>query len=374
MNVVTQMFRSFFRADTAEIAIKPMDGALAPNDKLDSLERVIIDGGDGPDDVAEDGEGGLLVSCGDKVLKLSAGGKVNEFVHCEGVVSALCSTSDGCFVVGIDGWGLIYFDRFGKELARCREASAPTCWSITALADDLNGGVFFAVGSRLRGASDWLKDLFERNVEGYVGHWDLRSNSLPSITVAKLAWPSGLLVEIDKGGRRKLIVTEGWTHDIWRYEVERNSVVGGQRLIRNMVGYPARISPAYGGGYWLALFARRTQLVELVLKEDAFRSAMMKSLAPELWIGPALRSTGDHREPLQMGGIRALGVRKAWAPPRSCGLVVRLSHDGEILESLQSRVGGHAHGVVAAREFGDRLVITSRGGRELLFQPLVEAK
>ena len=58
---------------------------------------------------------------------------------------------------------------------------------------------------------------------------------------------------------------------------------------------------------------------------------------------------------------------KPWAPPRSYGLLVRIDEDGEAVESLHSRVGGRHHGITAARDTAQGLVIVSRGsGRVLL--------
>ena len=54
--------------------------------------------------------------------------------------------------------------------------------------------------------------------------------------------------------------------------------------------YPSRLVAAAGGGFWLTAFAARTQLVEFVLRETAFRRRMMKEIAPEHWIAPRLRS------------------------------------------------------------------------------------
>lgn len=141
-------------------------------------------------------------------------------------------------------------------------------------------------------------------------------------------------------------------------------------LIDNMPGYPARIAPAAGGGHWLAVFAMRTQLIELVLREAQFRREMMRSVEPELWIRPALKTTGSYLEPLQGGGIKKLGIRKPWAPPRSYGLVVRLDASCEPVFSLHSRVDGSNHGVMAAREIGNRLFVAAKGNDRLLVDRL----
>jgi hypothetical protein len=107
--------------------------------------------------------------------------------------------------------------------------------------------------------------------------------------------------------------------------------------------------------------------VEFVLREDDFREEMMRTIPKQYWVAPALATGGDCLEPMQFGGIKALGIQKPWAPPHSYGLVARLDRNGEPVESLHSRVGGRYHGVTAAIEAAQGLVVVSKGsGRVLL--------
>ncbi len=96
-------------------------------------------------------------------------------------------------------------------------------------------------------------------------------------------------------------------------------------------GYPSRMAPARGGGFWLSCFVRRTQLVEFVLREPAYRRRMMAEIDPRYWIAPALSSGASFLEPLQGAGVKQMGVLKPWAPPRSYGLVLRIGADGRVL-------------------------------------------
>jgi hypothetical protein len=93
---------------------------------------------------------------------------------------------------------------------------------------------------------------------------------------------------------------------------------------------------------------------------------MMRTIPPDYWIAPALATSGSALEPMQSGAIKALGIQKPWAPPRSYGLVARINDDGDTVESLHSRVGGHYHGITSARDAAQGLVIASRGAGRLL--------
>ena len=65
-----------------------------------------------------------------------------------------------------------------------------------------------------------------------------------------------------------------------------------------------------------------------------------------------------------------MGVVKPWAPPRSYGLVIRLSASGTPLYALHSRVDGVNHGIVAAVEMNGALFAIAKGPGRLLRVPL----
>jgi hypothetical protein len=61
-----------------------------------------------------------------------------------------------------------------------------------------------------------------------------------------------------------------------------------------------------------------------------------------------------------------MGVLKPWAPPRSYGLVLHVSANGRILQSLHSQVDGRHHGITAIAEHGGMLLAASKGSGRLL--------
>ena len=185
----------------------------------------------------------------------------------------------------------------------------------------------------------------------------------PHVLLDRLAYPHGVALSHDG---TQLWFTESWSHRVSRAPIDGSGIGRPEIVIRNLPGYPARLGKAESG-FWLSIFARRTHLIELVLREDEFRAEMMRTIEPALWIAPALVSTGHYLEPMQMGNIKALGIHKPWAPPRSYGLIALIDEQGDAIDSLHSRVGGRYHGVTAASETKQGLVIVSKGhGRVLL--------
>jgi hypothetical protein len=141
-------------------------------------------------------------------------------------------------------------------------------------------------------------------------------------------------------------------------------------VLSHLPVYPSRISPAQGGGWWLTAFIARTQLVEFVLREPAYRKRMMAEIDPEYWIVPRLKSGRSFKEPMQGAHLKAMGVVKPWAPPRSYGLIIRLDASCKPLFSLHSRVDGFNHGIVSAVESRNWLYMIAKGPRRVLRLPL----
>jgi hypothetical protein len=130
--------------------------------------------------------------------------------------------------------------------------------------------------------------------------------------------------------------------------------------LADLPGYPGRIAAAEGG-YWLALFAPRSQLVELVLREPRYRRRMLAEVPQPYWIAPRLRSGRSFYEPLQGGGVKHLGILKPWAPAMSAGLCVRLDVGFQPTASLHSRADGHTHGITGVVERGETVYAAARG-------------
>ena len=98
----------------------------------------------------------------------------------------------------------------------------------------------------------------------------------------------------------------------------------------------------------------RTHLIEFVLREDDYREEMMRTIAPPLWVGPALPAGEDCHEPMQFGRVKALGHSEALGAAALLRPAGALDDEGDAVQSLHSRVGGHYHGITAACETAHR--------------------
>ena len=141
-------------------------------------------------------------------------------------------------------------------------------------------------------------------------------------------------------------------------------------MLDEIPGYPGRIRRRPTGGFWLAIFAPRSPLIEFVLREPGYRKSMLAELAPEHWIAPSYISGRSFHEPLQGGALKQMGILKPWAPTRSYGLVVEIDADFIPQRSFHSRSGGKRHGITSALEHEGTLWLISRGCCEVLAMPL----
>jgi sugar lactone lactonase YvrE len=365
-------FLTYLRRDLEQIffkdrdphAIPSMDGAFSPNDRLEQA-MTIGEPLPGADAVAEAPDGAICVSAGNKVWRLGGTGYRDRtaFAEFDGGVGALAFHPDGRLLACTER-GLVAMDGSGRRSVLA-EAEGEALQCLTAVAVAAEGTIFVSDGSTLHPAADWCVDLMEHNARGRI------VCCRPSLDNARvllsgLNYPGGLVV----GPDGYLWFTESFGHCLGRARIAAPGIIGApEMVIRNMPGYPSRLALAAGGGFWLSLFGVRTHLVEFVLREDDFRNEMMRTVPPAYWIAPIISSTRDCLEPLQLGGLRALGIEKPWAPPRSYGLLARLDADGEVVETLHSRVGGKNHGITSVIETAQGVVIVSKGsGRVLLHQ------
>lgn len=341
---VMRLIDGFFGRGEAAVTVPPLDGAMLPNRALDdaALRVPVADA-----DCLAAADGRLYLSAGCDVLAERDGLFVTHR-RFDTAVAALAPFAGGLAVALEDGALHVEGGRFGGA----RIDTGLRC--ITAIAAE-GEAILVANGSDHHGPVAWQRDLLERGVSGSL--WRIAVGTGTSERIAAgLAWPAGVTVD-DLG----VVVSEAWRHRIVR--------PGGAVLHGDLPGYPGRLA-AGSGGYWMAMFAPRSQLVEFVLREPAFRRRMMAEVPEPYWIAPKLRAGRSFYESLQGGGVKQLGILKPWAPTMSAGFCVRLDKGFQPRASLQSRADGTTHGVTSAIEHAGALWAAARGDGVVVRIPL----
>jgi len=358
MTIWSRFAKWFGRSEDDALSIPPLDGKLKPNSRLDAAERLLhlpqID------NLALDGAR-LICSSGDTLFSVDpAGWQTAPIRRFEGHITAVAVSPGGVLAVGVEGRGLEISTGGAWHSRNLGDANG----CITAALFRSENELLATAGSRHHPWTEWKRDLMSRGASGGVVSVNIASGEA-RVVRDSLAFPYG--IEIAANG--ELIVSESWRHRL----LAMPPAGGVARVVLGeLPAYPARISPASDGGFWLALFAPRRQLTELVLREDDYRREMMATIAQESWIGPVFRDHANGDQPLQSGSVRQMGIMKPWAPSRSYGLVVHLDAQLQPVSSYHSRADGHMHGIASILEWDGHLYIAARGAGALLRLPLEE--
>lgn len=356
IGAVRRAWDNFRGSGEAAVTVPPMDGALRPNRLLE--EAPVVANVESPDDIAHDGKG-VVFSSGSRLFRLGAAG-AETIADLGSEITAIAATPQGRMAAALAGGSIALIEpgdrRYSIDGLGDRPASC-----VTALAFGPEGELFVAQGSSKRSPAEWKRDLMERRSDGTV--WRISADDTRQTCVAStLGWPLGIAVAPD--GR--LVISESWKHRLV-------AVTAGRRpepVLADLPGYPARIHRAPGGGYWLAIFAPRNQIIEFVQRESAFLTRMFEEVDEAYWVAPTLKPSQTFLEPLQGGAQKHLGMLKPWAPTRSYGLAVRLDESFRPVASYHSRADGNRHGVLTCLPDDGRLLVASKGGDAIVAVPL----
>lgn len=343
--------QNFLGRGDATITVPSFDGALKPNQALERAETLFE--AQAPEDLASDGAA-LYLADGPKLQRIEGGARVpvREF---EAAITALAFLPGGRLAVALAGREVrVYAQVDAAQPQAVFSGDGLRC--VNALAAAGPDALYASDGSAAHDPGQWVWDLMERGRTGRLLRLDIASRRV-DVLAKGLRYAFGVAAMGDSA-----LVAESWRHRL--LAVDPKGAV--RPVLANLPVYPSRLAPASGGGWWLTAFTARTQLVEFVLREPAYRRRMMKEIAPEHWVAPRLGSGVSFKEPMQGAHLKTMGVVKPWAPPRSYGLVIRLDAQGQPLFSLQSRVDGVNHGIVAALEHDGFLYLIAKGPRRVL--------
>ncbi|TIR27818.1 MAG: strictosidine synthase [Mesorhizobium sp.] len=337
------------------ITVPVMDGALKPNNLLEQVSGI---------GTLKDADNLLiagnlvLASSGRSLVEIGNDGSVATRATYEADITFLAASAGGAIAVGLDGQGIAIAGgpHNGKRLPANIGNQRLNCPTAGVFVDE--DMLVVCNGSGACPVGEWARDLLELGRSGSVLKIDIASQNA-SVIQGGLGYPSGVCI----AGRDRVAVSEAWRHRLLTVGI------GGEDRatpLADLPAYPGRVCPSDHGGYWLTMFAVRSQLQEFVLREKRYKREMMETVAPEYWIAPTLSSGHSFKEPLQAGGVIRLGIHKPWAPARSYGLVVRLDDQFQPIWSAHSRADGKRHGITSCVEQAGRLLITSKGCGEII--------
>lgn len=348
MGPLKRAWDNFRGAGASAVTVPSMDGALRPNRLLEEAPEIL--NLEAPDDIVTDGRM-AYIAAGNQVMRLDLASRQCDLAfRYDATITALALSPSGMLAVALADDRIVFEYR--------QAATVPVKLAcVTAMTFISEIELAVTQGSATRDVNAWKHDLMQRSATGSVYRIDLRSGDIKRLAEG-LGWPYGLVQMAD--GR--LVVSESWKNRL----VAIDEGAGTRVVLGDLPGYPARLSRAVSGGYWLSVFAPRNQIIEFIQREPDFLRRMMNEIDPAYWAAPSLKPSSTFLEPLQGGAQKHFGQLKPWAPSRSYGLIVRLDRNFRPTAGFHSRADGRHHGVTSAVETQHGVLVASKGGDTVL--------
>lgn len=329
------------------IAVPVMDGPLHPNNRLEEA-KAVFNAPDLDNLIALDGQ--VWFSSGPRLMHLSGDAAEPDLVvKLDASITCLAASQAGALAIGLDGVGLLL--RGGAhDDKRIETLQGQALICPTAAVFDGEDTLIVTLGTKDTRHADWKRDLMAFGKTGSVWRIDLVTGKGTPLAQG-LAYPYGVC--LTESG---IAVSEAWAYRV--VLIEDGKV---RPVLTDLPGYPSRLIPAPQGGYALAVFAPRNQLVEFVLREPEFLQAMTTQVHPDYWIAPKLMWGEGFKEPMQGAALKTMGIIKPWAPTWSYGLVIVLDDAFQPVEAFHSRADGSRHGVTSLCTHAGRIVAGAKG-------------
>jgi sugar lactone lactonase YvrE len=291
-------------------------GDYAPNDILDEIEPASLDGFTGPEDAAFGRDGLLYLATHEGVIVTfdPASGDVSEFAVTSGRPLGVEFGRNGTLYVADAYRGLLGIARDGTVTVLADEVDGD---SPIAYADDLDiapdGSVYFTDASTKFGAEESggtlagsFLDLMEHGEHGRVLRYDPASDET-TIVLEGLSFANGLAMTAS--GAHFLVVETG---DYSITKVALDGSTPAEVIIDNLPGFPDNINRNGDGTFWVGLVSPRSEAVDELSGNPFVRKMIMRL--------PAFMRPAAQRY----------------------GFVMRITEDGEVLETLQGPSGIYA--------------------------------
>jgi ribose transport system permease protein len=312
------------------------DSVFAPNDKLRDVQIIGLGQVECPEDVLIDRSGNLYCGTrqGDIARFFGPDFKRHEiFAHIGGMPLGMNFDRDDNLVVCIGGMGL-YMVTPEREVVKLTDETARTTFSIIddsrmRLADDLDiahdGRIFFSEASVRYSAHDWTVDMLESRGNGRLLCYDPRSKTTQTV-LRNLIFPNGVCCLPDG---ESLLFAETWACRVRRFWFDGPKKGRVETVIANLPGYPDNINRASDGNFWLCMVGMRGPTMDLAQTMPGFRRRMARRVAPGNWLFPNI----------------------------NIGCVLKITAEGDVLESIWDRNGVNHPMVTSVKEHQGYLYI-----------------
>lgn len=303
-----------------------LTGVLAPNHELKKAKLLGLGKVRGPEDVEVDKEGRVYAGTSDgKIIRVRADETVEDFATTHGRPLGLRFDGHGNLVVCDAIKGLLSIDPQGKVTVLAARAEGGPLH----VADDLDiasdGMMYFSDASTKYRLPDYPLDMLEARPYGRLLRYDPRTKKV-TILLKGLYFANGVALSQNE---EFVLVNESFRYRITRYWLKGPKAGRRDTFVDNMPGFPDNLSSNRRGSFWVALFAARNTVADVI--------------HPYPW----------------MKNFIARFPQVLWSKQPSYGLVLKLDETGKVVESLHDAEGRHLNTITSAKEVGGFLYLGS---------------
>ncbi len=249
----------------------PVDAGLVdpfePNDRLRKARLIDLGSHQGPEDIAEGGDGLIYTATnGGQVIRFDAtGNHIEVFAETGGRPLGLEFDSDGNLLVANAYLGLQRISPDGTVEVLSDEYEGKPILYADDVAVANNGMVYFSDASSKFGAMKTggsyeasLMDLMEHGGHGRIYRYDPTTGET-SIILDGLNFANGVAIS---GDQQYLMINETGSYRVLRHWLEGPDAGDTEIAIDNLPGFPDNINNGLNGRFWVGLIAPRNKLLD----------------------------------------------------------------------------------------------------------------
>ncbi|MGH1364715.1 MAG: SMP-30/gluconolactonase/LRE family protein [Calditrichia bacterium] len=324
-------------------------GPHAVNQKLNDLNIIPLDGGEGPEHVVL-GPDSLLymaVASGNILRMKPDGSELEVFVNTEGRVLGFDFDAAGYLIAADAVKGLLSISPGGFiEVLVHAINGKPVCYanSVVVASDSM---IYFSEASTRFAPRLWggtfeasVLDIIEQSASGRILRYNPQTKSI-RIVASGFSFANGVALSDDE---KTLFVNETGRYRVWKVAVSAENVDVNTDsnlasiLLDNLPGYPDNLLRGTDGKIWLGFAKPRSPIVDMLADKPFLRKVILRL------------------------------PRALWPVPKAYGHVIAFTEDGIIVSDLQDPTGQYPE-TTAVTETEDRLYIQSLHAKGLGWLP-----
>lgn len=296
----------------------PLAGVAAPNDLLQSAERLAEGLVVGPENVVPDAEGRIYAGLEDgRIVRMLPGALAAEtFADTGGRPLGLEFDAAGNLVVCDAVKGLLRVDPAGKVEVLASEAGGAPFRFTDDLAIARDGRIYFSDASSKWGPDSYLHDLLEARPHGRLLRYDPATRQT-EVLLPELYFANGVALS---QAEDFVLVNETYRYRITRLWLTGERAGRTDVFAENLPGIPDGISSNGRGTFWVAMYT--------------VRNAQADALHPSPFMKRQL----------------AKMPRAFWPKPQRQGMVFAFDEEGRLLRTFQDAGGEKVPHVTAVEE------------------------